>query len=77
VDDSRDTDDQQIPASYCGDDDAEAAMTQRYQSKGYGKEPPYDSGYKSRAVENEVSDEQSYIYDERISDDYQQSLSYR
>jgi hypothetical protein len=77
VDGSRDADDQQIPASYCGDDDAEAAMAQRYQSKEYGEEPPYDSGYQSRAVENEVSDEQSYIYDERNGDGYQQSVSYK
>jgi hypothetical protein len=73
----RNADDQQTPALYCGDDDAGAAMTQSYQSKQYVEEPPYDSGYQSRAVENEVSDDQSYDYDERNSDGYQQSGSYR
>jgi hypothetical protein len=77
MDESRDGNDQQTPALYCGDDDAGAAMTQRYLSKGCVEEPPYDSGYQRPTSENEVSDEQSYNYDERNSNGYQRSLSYR
>jgi hypothetical protein len=65
VSEFRDADNSQTIASYCGDEDAGASMTQRYQSKLYVEEPYHDSGYQSRALGNEVSDEQSYDYDER------------
>jgi hypothetical protein len=77
VSEFRDADNSQTIASYCGDEDAGASMTQRYQSKLYVEEPYHDSGYQSRALGNEVSDEQSYDYDERNSASYQQSESYR
>lgn len=73
----READDQQTPASYSGNNDAGMSSTQRYQSKEYVEEPSYDSGYQSRALEDDVSDEQSYSYGERNSDTYQQSSSYR